>query len=403
MTVKLCAPIAVCMSRDFGFTDTEIGKLFNCSSSTIKNRLISIGYKKPSKQELAAQRLQAAWNDYGYSEKFELIGDYKGRYKPVQYRCKICGSISEKQASTISVTHSNIDCTSCWIRRDTETIAPRDYSLQKHLADDYAKGLSIAKIADKYNMQQRPVSALIANAGIEIDCNRDCYKDEQRKTYESIRVAKENVKRINSGFSAIQADLKTWRKTIDFTEDANSVFDKERKWFYGWLKTEKQNNYKRTLTEYEPQIATCKHCGKQWIFWPNHRKKWARIKNAPVYCSKSCKNKHMKQIARKRHGVDNIRHRLKRYGTNNRPRDHITLDAVIKRDNGICYICGCKTSKADSWRDASGHFICGSTYPTRDHVIPIAKGGTHTWDNVRLACMKCNSAKGATIPGPVRK
>ena len=36
--------------------------------------------------------------------------------------------------------------------------------------------------------------------------------------------------------------------------------------------------------------------------------------------------------------------------------------------------------------------------PTVDHIIPISKGGTHTWDNVQLACVRCNAAKGATMP-----
>jgi 5-methylcytosine-specific restriction endonuclease McrA len=31
---------------------------------------------------------------------------------------------------------------------------------------------------------------------------------------------------------------------------------------------------------------------------------------------------------------------------------------------------------------------------TIDHVIPRSKGGTHTWDNVVIACATCNSKKG---------
>jgi 5-methylcytosine-specific restriction endonuclease McrA len=31
--------------------------------------------------------------------------------------------------------------------------------------------------------------------------------------------------------------------------------------------------------------------------------------------------------------------------------------------------------------------------PTVDHIIPLAKGGTHTWDNVQLAHWSCNSDK----------
>lgn len=41
---------------------------------------------------------------------------------------------------------------------------------------------------------------------------------------------------------------------------------------------------------------------------------------------------------------------------------------------------------------------CGAdlknTIATVEHVIPIAFGGPHTWDNVRAACWDCNIAKG---------
>jgi 5-methylcytosine-specific restriction endonuclease McrA len=32
-----------------------------------------------------------------------------------------------------------------------------------------------------------------------------------------------------------------------------------------------------------------------------------------------------------------------------------------------------------------------------DHVIPLALGGTHTRDNLRLCCCSCNSRRGATL------
>ena len=35
---------------------------------------------------------------------------------------------------------------------------------------------------------------------------------------------------------------------------------------------------------------------------------------------------------------------------------------------------------------------------TLDHVIPRSKGGKHTWDNVVIACERCNSLKGARTP-----
>ena len=40
-------------------------------------------------------------------------------------------------------------------------------------------------------------------------------------------------------------------------------------------------------------------------------------------------------------------------------------------------------------------FIAGNMYPSIDHVIAVANGGTHEWSNVKLAHRICNSNKNA--------
>jgi 5-methylcytosine-specific restriction endonuclease McrA len=46
-------------------------------------------------------------------------------------------------------------------------------------------------------------------------------------------------------------------------------------------------------------------------------------------------------------------------------------------------------------RDGYRCQYCGSAKQlTIDHVIPRSKGGTHTWDNVVIACETCNHKKG---------
>lgn len=70
----------------------------------------------------------------------------------------------------------------------------------------------------------------------------------------------------------------------------------------------------------------------------------------------------------------------------------ITLEKVFFRDKGICYLCGGKCN-FDDYSIINGAFISGSTYPTKEHVIPLCRGGKHSWDNIRLACFKCNTEK----------
>lgn len=60
---------------------------------------------------------------------------------------------------------------------------------------------------------------------------------------------------------------------------------------------------------------------------------------------------------------------------------------VFKRDGWMCQLCKCKTprSKRGTYDDDA---------PELDHIVPLGKGGAHTWANVQCSCRKCNGAKG---------
>ena len=70
----------------------------------------------------------------------------------------------------------------------------------------------------------------------------------------------------------------------------------------------------------------------------------------------------------------------------------ITLEKLYNRDNGICAICGGRCNYENYiFKDTT--FIAGNTYPSIDHIKPLSKGGSHTWDNIQLAHKQCNSIK----------
>lgn len=71
----------------------------------------------------------------------------------------------------------------------------------------------------------------------------------------------------------------------------------------------------------------------------------------------------------------------------------ITLEKLYKRDNGVCYLCH-KTCDWSDFQKIDGAFIVGGSYPTVEHLIPLCKGGEHSWNNIKLACHSCNSKKG---------
>lgn len=80
----------------------------------------------------------------------------------------------------------------------------------------------------------------------------------------------------------------------------------------------------------------------------------------------------------------------------------ITLRKVFERDGGRCYLCGCLCDFNDWNISRNGNRYQGDAHPEIDHVIPVSRGGLHSWDNVRLACHACNAEKRDKIIKPKR-
>lgn len=98
-----------------------------------------------------------------------------------------------------------------------------------------------------------------------------------------------------------------------------------------------------------------------------------------MYCSSRCKH-----MVKRRN--NKFRTRCRKYGVYYDP--NVKRADVIKRDGGVCQICGKMCDPNDRrW----GTF--GPDSPTVDHIIPLARGGAHTWNNVQCVCAICNSYK----------
>lgn len=59
---------------------------------------------------------------------------------------------------------------------------------------------------------------------------------------------------------------------------------------------------------------------------------------------------------------------------------------IFERDNWICQICLVEVDKTLPFPMSMSKSL--------DHIIPVAKGGSHTRENVRLAHLVCNMRKG---------
>lgn len=113
---------------------------------------------------------------------------------------------------------------------------------------------------------------------------------------------------------------------------------------------------------------TCPICGKS--FTTNKSRK--------LTCSQACSKKyHYRDTRLKGRVVD---------------RD-INLRTLFDRDHGQCQICGLMVDWSDKQMRIDGRTTYGMMYPSIDHIRPISLGGVHSWENVQLAHMGCNTRK----------
>ena len=73
----------------------------------------------------------------------------------------------------------------------------------------------------------------------------------------------------------------------------------------------------------------------------------------------------------------------------------VKLRKLIEKYKGVCQQCGIQTKQSDYIvikfnSDGSECRQLGDSYPTIEHITPLALGGTNTQDNMTLLCNKCN-------------
>ena len=118
-------------------------------------------------------------------------------------------------------------------------------------------------------------------------------------------------------------------------------------------------------------IKKCKHCGATFSNRSNG--------NRSLFCSIGCCEKHSKKVRKIR----------KRINNNDKTVGSFSLYHVLVRDKYKCGICG-------DLIDVSLP-INNKMSATMDHIVPISKGGDHSWNNVQAAHMHCNSKKGSYV------
>jgi len=142
---------------------------------------------------------------------------------------------------------------------------------------------------------------------------------------------------------------------------------------YKAYKIYKNNKYQNNK---EAKEYKCKECGRKYIPEHNGRNR---------FCSKFCANKYQKRPQRHKR-----RARIKGL-----PYESVDPIKVFKRDNYVCQLCGRKTLR-------SKRGTIHPRAPELDHIIPIAQGGGHLYQNVQCVCRECNNIKGDKSIGQLR-
>lgn len=113
----------------------------------------------------------------------------------------------------------------------------------------------------------------------------------------------------------------------------------------------------------------CARCGDQFI---RHS-----TADPTAFCSRRCRQR-----------TDASRRRALKAGSDG---SMVSRWKIFERDCWTCHICGDPVDRGAAVPDLAA--------PVLDHVIPIARGGPHTEDNLKTAHFYCNSVKRDLLDG----
>lgn len=203
-----------------------------------------------------------------------------------------------------------------------------------------------------------------------LECRKDVGK-EYRKTRPKWTPNEEQRKRYAENRKSRKKQKPTYRNIYYRVCDCGKI-DVMKTPCYGQLCQRCQyDKQKETMrANYVPTEKKCPVCSNKH----NRPNKFV--------CSRKCSDELNKQI--KYNAKANRRAKKKSTRT-----ERINRLVLLKRDRHRCLSCSCSVQVDIPNQPNSAHI---------DHIYPISKGGTHTYDNLQILCMECNTIKSDTIP-----
>lgn len=141
----------------------------------------------------------------------------------------------------------------------------------------------------------------------------------------------------------------------------------------------------RKAAKRKPRIATCKGCTA-----PFQAK---RVDS--TFCTISCFWTWFRKTPKRRVDVRTTGRKREAIQRGASRAERVESAVVFERDGWRCQLCGAPTP-------ASLRGTRSPLRPTIDHIVPLSRGGAHTYQNVQCACSRCNGQKAVRTKGQFR-
>lgn len=373
-------------------------------------------------------------NQKGCFEFVERITE-SDHQKKCRIKCNSCKAVFETwQIDEIRRGRKNeIVCPECGMSSDGSEVFVKS-SKSHELLEYYSAGHSMKETADRFGVTVAQVNYLAKRYGVS---NGKNLLDYSKKHNEELRRESEDrIEKIltDSGFAYIGGYTDKGGRVSVKCEMCGFVFDRTVSYIRqnrlscpACIKSEKERHqaekekaaqlerirkaqererirkensllpkvrsYEKTHDAFLDRTGTCCICGKEYTVREYVESAGLKKASDGGVCSIECRQEKARRIKRSHRTPSNHRHRAKMHGCEYEP--GITLRKLVMRDGLRCALCG----ELCDWNDHSWSKYSGPKHPTIDHIVPISKGGPHTWANVQVACAMCNSLKSDNVQG----
>jgi len=382
------------------------------------------------RRQKAEDDFRQKFNDAGLSDRFDFIGrDWsKDHGRQVFVRCKSCGSEFRSYGVIEIFKHhqKRLSCPECGASSDGN-----DIFIRSDLADEvmlfYTMGHSVTETAERFNIPTCQVNNLakkrcLSNGRTFRDAGNERARQqsedaEQRLAEQLAEIDFEYVGGYHGKESRVAIRCRRcgteYERCVEFLRTGNPICTECQKRRTAArqeaMKRIEQNNakvrqverlwYRLTHPPKDPyaeqheaflnKSGICEICGKPYTVREYVESCGLKKAQDNGVCSDECRKAKLKLSKRASHRGrrDSHRHRAVKFGCEYD--SSLTLEKLIKRKGLRCAICGGMCDLNDhTWSE-----YCGPMYPSIDHIIPMSKGGSHTWENVQVAHIICNSQK----------